>query len=570
MTEPTPRTAPLAPAPAPAPAPVATAVAYASAHALLNDPLTNKGTAFTLEERDRFGLHGWLPPHVLSLDEQINRRRHMLEGMESDFHRYAFLRELQDTNEILFHALVQSDLPMMLPLVYTPTVGEGCEKFSQIFRRPRGLFLGWPNRHRIRTILADPALDRVKVIVVSDGERILGLGDQGAGGMGIPIGKLALYTACAGFHPAEVLPILLDAGTDNQARLADPLYIGWHAPRVRGAEYDAFIEEFVAAVIERFPGVLLQWEDFAGKNAYDLLARYRHRLLSFNDDIQGTAATATGSLLAAVRTTGIRLSAHRIVLYGVGAAGSGIAEMLVRAIMAEGLDETAARRCIWAIDRDGLILRDMPDLPPHQVGLARDPADVAAWPRFPQGTGNGRLGLEETIAEVRPTVLIGVSGQKGAFNEGVVRLMASLTERPVIFPLSNPITRAEADPADILAWSEGRAVVGTGSPFGTPGVTQVNNIYIFPGVGLGALASAAREVTETMFMAAARRLGELSAEPLGASPGLLPPITAVRWVAIQIAVAVAQQAVQDGASSAPPEQISEAAIAAQMWHPTYP
>jgi malate dehydrogenase (oxaloacetate-decarboxylating) len=538
---------------------------YAEAHALLNDPLTNKGTAFTLEERDRFGLHGLLPPHVLTLEEQISRRRQVLDGMENNFHRYAFLRELQDTNEILFHALVQTDLPAMLPLVYTPTVGEGCEKFSQIFRRPRGLFLSWPNRHRIRNILADPALDRVKVIVVSDGERILGLGDQGAGGMGIPIGKLALYTACAGFHPAEVLPILLDVGTDNQARLADPLYIGWHAPRVRGADYDAFVEDFVAAVAERFPGVLLQWEDFAGKNAYDLLARYRHRLLSFNDDIQGTAATAVGALLAAVRATGIHLSEHRVVLYGVGAAGSGIAEMLVRAIMAEGLDEASARRCIWPIDRDGLILADMPDLPPQQVGLARDPADVRDWPR----TGAGKLGLEETIAEVRPTVLIGVSGQKDAFNEGVVRLMASLVERPVIFPLSNPITRAEADPADILHWSDGRAIVGTGSPFGTPGVTQVNNIYIFPGVGLGALAAGATEVTEGMFMAAARRLGALGAEPLGVGPGLFPPITAVRWVATQIAVAVAEQAVHDGVSHAPADRISEASIAARMWAPAY-
>jgi malate dehydrogenase (oxaloacetate-decarboxylating) len=544
-------------------------VSYASAHALLNDPLTNRGTAFTLEERDRFGLHGWLPQHVLTLEEQINRRRQMLDGMESDFHRYAFLRELQDTNEILFHALVESDLPTMLPLVYTPTVGEGCEKFSHIFRRPRGLFLSWPNRHRIRDILADPALDRVKVIVVSDGERILGLGDQGAGGMGIPIGKLALYTACAGFHPAEVLPILLDAGTDNQTRLADPLYIGWHAPRVRGADYDAFVEEFVAAVNERFPGVLLQWEDFAGKNAYDLLARYRHRLLSFNDDIQGTAATAVGALLAAVRTTGLQLFAHRVVLYGVGAAGSGIAEMLVRAIMAEGLEEAAARRCIWAIDRDGLILADMPDLPPQQVGLAHDPADVAGWPRANQGAEDGRISLEETIAAVRPTVLIGVSGQKDAFNERVVRLMASLVERPVIFPLSNPISRAEANPADILEWSGGRAVVGTGSPFGTPGVTQVNNIYVFPGIGLGALAADASEVTENMFMAAARRLGAIGANPLGESVGLLPPITAVRWVACQVAVAVAEQAVRDGVSKARPDEISQEAIAGRMWVATY-
>ena len=538
---------------------------FVGARALLNDPLTNRGTAFTLEERDRYGLHGLLPSHVFKLDDQIERRSQMLEGMDTDFHRYAFLRELQDTNEVLFHALVQSDLPRMLPLVYTPTVGEGCQRFSQIFRRPRGLFLSWPTRDHIRKILSDPSLDRVKVIVVSDGERILGLGDQGAGGMGIPIGKLALYTACAGFHPAEVLPILLDCGTDNPALLNDPLYIGWHAPRVRGADYDAFVEEFVSAVDERFPGVLLQWEDFAGKNAYDLLARYRHRLLTFNDDIQGTAATAVGTLLAAVRVTGMSLSAHRVVLYGVGAAGSGIAEMLVRAIMAEGVDEITARRTIWPIDRDGLIVSSMPDLGPQQIALARDPADVADWPRV----GNGRIGLEQTIAQVRPSVLIGASGQRDAFNEGAVRLMASLTERPVIFPLSNPVSRAEATPADILRWSDGRAIVGTGSPFGTPGVTQVNNVYVFPGIGLGALAAKAEIVTDGMFMAAARHLGELSAEIGDGGPGLLPPITALREVALRIAFAVAQQALAEGVAGVPAEAITRDAIAAQMWEPVY-
>ena len=538
---------------------------FVGARALLNDPLTNRGTAFTLEQRDRYGLHGLLPVQVFELRDQIERRRQMLEGMDSDFHRYAFLRELQDTNEVLFHAVVQSDLPRMLPLVYTPTVGEGCERFSQIFRRPRGLFLSWPNRHRIREILADPALDRVKVIVVSDGERILGLGDQGAGGMGIPIGKLALYTACAGFHPAQVLPILLDCGTDNPVRLNDPLYIGWHSPRVRGADYDAFVEEFVSAVDERFPGVLLQWEDFAGKNAYDLLGRYRNRLLTFNDDIQGTAATAVGTLLAAVRVTGVPLCAQRVVLYGLGAAGGGIAEMLVSAIVVEGLTEAEARRTIWAIDREGLIVADMADLGPQQVAFARDPADVADWPRV----GNGRIGLEQTIAQVRPGVLIGASGQKDAFNEGAVRLMASLIERPVIFPLSNPVSRAEATPADILRWSEGRAIVGTGSPFGTPGVTQVNNVYVFPGIGLGALAAQAHTVTDAMFMAAARRLGELSAEIGDGGPGLLPPITALREVALRVADAVAHQALAEGVAGVTAAAITPEAIAALMWEPAY-
>lgn len=534
---------------------------HAAARALLADPLTNKGTAFTEDERDLFGLHGLLPPHVGTLESQIERRMKALDSMADDFHRYAFLRELQDSNEVLFHALVQSDLPKMLPLVYTPTVGEGCERFSEIWRRPRGVFLSYPNRRRIADILSDPAYDRVKVIVVSDGERILGLGDQGAGGMGIPIGKLALYTACAGFHPAEVLPVFLDVGTDNQARREDPLYVGYRAPRVRGAEYDAFVETFVRTVHQRLPGVLLQWEDFAGKNAYDLLARYRDRLLSFNDDIQGTAATAVGTLLSAIRKTGVPLVEQRVVLLGAGAAGSGIAEMLVKAMMTEGLTEAEARGRIWAVDRDGLILSDMVALPPQQVPLARDRAEIAGW-KLP---GSGAIGLRETVANVRPTVLIGASGQHGAFDERTVREMAAHVAQPVIFPLSNPISRAEAHPADLLAWSDGRAIVGAGSPFGIEGVTQVNNVYIFPGVGLGALACGASRITEGMFMAAARRLGALG----GNHAGLLPPIESLRGVALQIAVAVAQQAQAEGVATAPAAEFTEEAIHQRMWEATY-
>lgn len=532
---------------------------HAAARALLSDPLTNKGTAFTEAERDRLGLHGLLPPHVGTLESQIVRRRRVLDGMADDFHRYAFLRELQDSNEVLFHALVQADLPRMLPLVYTPTVGAGCERFSEIWRKPRGLFLSYPNRTRIADILADPALDRVKVIVVSDGERILGLGDQGAGGMGIPIGKLALYTACAGIHPAEVLPILLDVGTDNAGLRDDPLYVGWRNPRVRGEDYAAFVETFVAAVAERWPNVLLQWEDFAGHNAYDLLARYRDRLLSFNDDIQGTAATAVGTLLSAIRRTGASLTDQRIVLFGAGAAGSGVAELLVQALRAEGLDEAAARARIWAVDRDGLILSDMAKLTPPQALLARDPVAVAGWAR----DADGEVGLLETVRAVRPTVLIGASGQAGSFTEAVVRAMAEGCARPVIFPLSNPVSRAEAHPADVLAWTDGRAIVGTGSPFGVAGVTQVNNVYIFPGVGLGALAVGATRITDGMFMAAARALGELG----GAGETLLPPIDALRAVALRIAVVVARAAIADGVASV--AEISEAQIATLMWDAAY-
>ena len=529
---------------------------HAAARALLADPLTNKGTAFTEAEREALGLHGLLPPHVGTLGSQIARRRRVLDGMADDFHRYAFLRELQDTNEVLFHALVQADLPRMLPLVYTPTVGAGCERFSEIWRKPRGLFLSYPNRGRIADILADPALDRIKVIVVSDGERILGLGDQGAGGMGIPIGKLALYTACAGIHPAEVLPILLDVGTDNAALRDDPLYVGWRNPRVRGADYAAFVEDFVAAVAARWPDVLLQWEDFAGHNAHDLLGRYRDRLLSFNDDIQGTAATAVGTLLSAIRRTGGRLTDQRIVLFGAGAAGSGVAELLVQALQAEGLHEAAARARIWAVDRDGLIQSDMTTLTPPQARLARDPAEVAGW------ASKDLLG---TVQAVRPTVLIGASGQAGSFTEAVVRAMATGCAQPVIFPLSNPVSRAEAHPADLIAWTEGRALVGTGSPFGVAGVTQVNNVYIFPGVGLGALAAGAHRVTDGMFMTAARALGAMG----GAGDTLLPPISALREVALRIAVAVARAAVADGVASVAVEELTEDRIAALMWDAAY-
>jgi malate dehydrogenase (oxaloacetate-decarboxylating) len=477
-----------------------------------------------------------------------------LDGMADDFHRYAFLRELQDSNEILFHALVQRDLPRMLPLIYTPTVGEGCERFSEIWHRPRGLFLSYPNQDRIADILADPAFDRVKVIVVSDGERILGLGDQGAGGMGIPIGKLALYTACAGLHPAEVLPILLDVGTDNAARRDDPLYVGWRHARVRGADYDGFLESFVTAVAKRWPNVLLQWEDFAGQNAHRLLDRYRDRLLSFNDDIQGTAATALGTLLSAIRRTGGALADQRIVLFGAGAAGCGIGELLVRAMVADGLSDADARTRIWAVDRDGLIVAGMSGLTAPQAALARHEGGIPT-----------PLDLLGTVERIKPTVLVGTSGQSGAFGEAVVRAMAAGVEHPILFPLSNPISRAEAHPTDLFDWTDGRAIVGTGSPFGVLGVTQVNNVFIFPGVGLGALAAGARCVTEGMFMAAARELATMDGE----GGTLLPPITRLRDIALRIATAVARQAVAEGVATDDGRSLSDDAIAATMWVARY-
>lgn len=537
---------------------------------LINQPLLNKGTAFTEAERDAFRLHGLLPPHVGTLEEQVSRRLRVLRGYETDFERYAFLRDLQDLNETLFYALLVGSIEELLPIVYTPTVGEGCQRFSEIWRKPRGLFLSYPNRGRIRDILATPRYGRVRVIVMSDGERILGLGDQGAGGMGIPIGKLSLYTACGGIHPAEALPVLLDVGTDNKDRLDDPLYIGWRHERVRGAEYDAFVEEVVAAFAERWPNVLLQWEDFSGANAARLLERYRDRLCTFNDDIQGTAAVAAGTLLAAIGVTGTKLTEQRVALFGAGSAGCGIAALLLKAMIDEGLPEDEARRRFFAVDRNGLLIEGMQGITSGQAPFVQPREAVAGWKR--QDT----IGLPEVVANARPTVLIGVSGQPGTFTEPVIREMARHVERPVIFPLSNPTSRSEATPEQLLAWTDGKAMIGTGSPF--PPVTvngrkvaidQTNNSYIFPGVGLGIIASGARRVSDAMFMAAARALAALSPTTSDKTGRLLPPVADLRRVSAHVAAAVARQAQADGVAPGGDEAAMARKIQAHVWTPAY-
>ncbi|MGO9685852.1 MAG: NAD-dependent malic enzyme, partial [Beijerinckiaceae bacterium] len=517
--------------------------------ALINTPMLNKGTAFTDRERDAFRLHGLLPPHIGTLDEQVDRRLKALRNSATDFERYAFLRDLQDTNETLFYALLVRHIEELLPLVYTPTVGEGCQRFSEIWRKPRGLFLSCPKKHRIRDILANPHFDRVRIIVVSDGERILGLGDQGAGGMGIPIGKLALYTACAGIHSAQTLPILLDVGTDNQERLSDPLYVGWRHERVRGAEYDAFIEEFVSAVAERWPDLLLQWEDFAGSNASRLLERYHDRLCTFNDDIQGTAAIAAGTLMAAINVTGVQLTKQRIALLGAGSAGCGIASLLLRAMIENGLGESDARRRFFAIDRNGLLVEGMPGMTETQKPFVLTRAAVANW-TLQDPTA---IGLLDVMVNAKPTVLVGVSGQAGAFSEAAIRAMAANVERPIIFPLSNPISRSEATPAQLFEWTDGRALIGTGSPFApvewhgrAVPIDQTNNSYIFPGIGLGVLASGARRVNDAMFMAAAKAVAALSPIANDRNGRLLPPVNELRKVSVAVAIAVAQQAQADG------------------------
>ena len=539
---------------------------------LVNSPMLNKGTAFAEAERDLFHLHGLLPPHIGSLDDQVARRLKVLRAFETDFERYAFLRDLQDNNETLFYALMVSHIEELLPLVYTPTVGEGCQRFSEIWRKPRGVFLSYPNKHRIREILADPRFDRVRVIVVSDGERILGLGDQGAGGMGISIGKLALYTGCAGIHPDETLPVLLDVGTNNKERLDDPIYVGWRHERVTGAEYDAFVEEFVAAVHDRWPDVLLQWEDFAGSNASRLLERYRDRLCTFNDDIQSTAAVAAATLMAAVNVTGVPLTEQRIALLGAGSAGCGIAALLLRAMIEAGANEDEARRRFFAVDRFGLLVEGMENITPAQAPFVQKRDVAAGWKLVKPN----EIGLQDVVLNAKPTVLIGVSGQAGAFSEQVVRTMAQHVDRPVIFPLSNPTSRSEATAEQLVTWTDGRALIGTGSPFApveyggkTYAINQTNNSYIFPGMGLGILAAGARRVSDAMFMAAGKVVAGMSPAVTDHQARLLPPISQLREVSIAVAKAVARQAQADGLAAPCDGSVLDERIEAYVWVPRY-
>ena len=543
-----------------------------SGYELLADPLLNKGTAFSEAERDSFDLHGLLPPTIGTLEEQVSRRLQVLRAFATDVERYAFLRDLQDTNETLFFALLVQNLEEMLPVVYTPTVGAGCQQFSRLFRKPRGLFLSMPHKNRIEEILAHPRFDKVEAIVVTDGERILGLGDQGAGGMGIPIGKLALYTGCGGLHPATTLPIMLDVGTDNPDCLNDPLYIGWRHERVRGEEYDDFIEAFVSAVAKRWPHVLLQWEDFAKNNATRMLERYRDRLCTFNDDVQGTAAVATGTLLAAVNVTGVPLTEQRIAVMGAGSAGCGIASLIRKAMTDAGLSDSEAGKRFFMVDRDGLLVDGMDGIASFQQPFLQDKAAIADW----KLDHPDRVALLDVVRNAKPTVLIGVSGQAGAFSESVVRAMAEINKRPVIFPLSNPTSRAEATPDDLQAWTDGRAVIGTGSPFppierngAKFKVDQTNNSYIFPGVGLGAIAVKASRVSDQMFMAAAKALAAASPARDDPTKSLLPPVTSLREVSITVALAVALQAHREGLTQGVDTDQIDGLIRNKVWMPHY-
>jgi malate dehydrogenase (oxaloacetate-decarboxylating) len=538
---------------------------------LLNARL-NKGTAFTEEERDAFALHGLLPPAVGTIEEQRERRKLALDHRDTPFGKYNLMRDLQDTNETLFYSLIAHHIEELLPIVYTPVVGEGCQRFSEIWRKPRGLFISYPNKHRIAQMLADTRYDDVSCIVVSDGERILGLGDQGAGGMGIPIGKMALYTALAGIPPEHCLPVLLDVGTDNEALLHDPIYIGWQHKRVRGQEYDDFVEAFVTAVERRWPHILLQWEDFAGSNAARLLERYRSRLCTFNDDIQGTAAVTTATLLAAVNATGVPLKEQTIAIYGFGSAGIGIANLLLTAMREEGLTDEQAHRRIYAIGRYGLILEGGNGVRDNQLPFARKKAEVAGW----NLSNPAAISLLDLVRNAHLTVLAGVSAQPGAFTEDVVREIAKHTGRPIIFPLSNPASRAEAAPEDLLRWTDGRALVGSGSPYApiefkgkVIPIAQTNNSYIFPGLALGILVSRARRVTDAMIMAAARALARLSPARQDKNAPLLPPIADSRRVSLAVAEAVGKQAIADGVAEVAGASTLNEKLRAYVWEPIY-
>ncbi len=541
-------------------------------YALMLNPLLNKGMAFTAEEREQFNLWGVLPPSQIDLSIQHRRSYEAYQSKSTDVEKYIYLRDLQDSNETLFYNLLSEHIEELMPIVYTPVVGLGCQRYSHIYRRPRGIFISYPNRSHIDAILANPRFDYAKVIVVSDGERILGLGDQGAGGMGIPIGKLSLYTACAGIYPGFTLPVLLDSGTNNADLQADPLYIGWQHERIRGQEYDDFVDLFVKGIKKRFPHILLQWEDFAQQNANPLLERYRNELCTFNDDIQGTAAVAAGTLFAAIHVTKTHLRDQRIAVLGGGSAGCGISSLLKQAMIEEGMSEADARRRFFLIDKNGLLLDDDNHLLPFQKPFAQSKNNIASW----RLKNPNHIALEDVIENVHPTVLIGVSGQAGTFTEAIIRNMASHVERPIIFPLSNPTSRSEALPSDLLKWTNDRAIIGTGSPFGTVEkvgkpwrVDQTNNCYIFPGMGLGLIAVHAKTVTDTMFMHAAKALAECSPVHYNREDNLLPPLAQIRNVSLKVATAVAREALNAGLANVIPPGDLEQYLQNYMWKPTY-
>ena len=539
---------------------------------LLLNPLTNKGTAFTNRERDELDLHGLLPPTVFTIKQQLDRTYENFQAKTTNLERYIFLESLQDRNETLYFRLVLEHIDEMMPIVYTPVVGEACQKFSHIYRRGRGLYISYEHRDHIEKLLHNSEIAHPSIIVVTDGERILGLGDQGAGGMGIPIGKLCLYTLCAGISPYSVLPITLDVGTDNPERLKDPLYLGLQHKRIRGEEYQAFVDRFVGAVKKVYPRTLLQWEDFLKANAIFQLKRFRNEICSFNDDIQGTAGVIVAGLIGALRITGQRMRDQRIVFAGAGASAQGISDLIVAAMVEEGLCLCEAQKQVWTCDSQGLVTKARTNLDDFKANYARDVAEVAEY----KCNDRSKITLLETVKNVKPTVLLGTSGTPGTFSKEVVEEMARINERPIIFPLSNPTSKSECTAEEAITWSQGRAIVATGSPFapvtfnGTRHrIGQGNNAFIFPGVGLGISAGRVSRVSDKMFLEAARALAaKVSEEDLRES-AVYPQLSRIRECSLSVACATVTQAVKEGHADEEILEGLEDNLRAAMWEPKY-
>jgi malate dehydrogenase (oxaloacetate-decarboxylating) len=540
--------------------------------ALLESALLNKGSAFSQRERQQFNLEGLLPYNIETIEEQESRLYQQLCSFNNPLDKHIYLRNIQDINETAYYRLVVDHLQEIMPLIYTPTVGQACQQFSKIYRRKRGLFISWPDRERIDDILQNATKHNVKVIVVTDGERILGLGDQGIGGMGIPIGKLCLYTACGGISPAYTLPVTLDVGTNNAALLDDPMYMGWRHPRIVGDEYYEFVDLFIQAVKRRWPKVLLQFEDFAMDHATPLLQRYRDELCCFNDDVQGTAAVVVGTLLSACTAKKEKLSDQRIVFAGAGSAGCGIADHIVKQMVREGLTKEQARSQIFLFSKDGLLQKSTPNLLEFQRIFCTPDEVIATW-----GVGDPtKMTLLDLVNSAKPTVLIGVSGQAGLFTKSIVEGVSANTNRPIILALSNPNSQVEALPADILRWTNGDALVATGSPFDSVDmgdklveIAQCNNSYIFPGLGLGVVASGAKRITENMMMVTSIALAQAAPTSRDPEASLLPPLSEIRQVSRKIALAVYRQAIEDGVALPIPDELLEAAIEKHFWVPEY-
>jgi malate dehydrogenase (oxaloacetate-decarboxylating)(NADP+) len=530
---------------------------------LLHDPSLNKGTAFSDSERDVLNLRGLLPPKILTVDQQVDKVLESFRAKLSPIEKYIYLISLQDRNETLFYRVLMDHLEEMLPIVYTPTVGRACQLYGHLWRRSRGLFISAQDRGKVARILENWPYASVRIIVVTDGERILGLGDLGANGMGIPVGKLSLYTACAGIAPHGCLPVTLDVGTENESLLADPLYLGLPQRRWRGEAYDELVDEFMASVAKAYPQALVQFEDFGTANAFRLLRRYRDRACCFNDDIQGTASVCLAALYSALRLVpGSRLSSHKILFLGAGEAGAGIASLVVSAMKDEGLSEPEALARCWFVDSKGLVVKSRANLAEHKQPFAHD------YPHVPD--------LLSAVHALKPTALIGVSGQGQAFHRDAVVAMAEINERPIVFALSNPTSNSECTAEQAYEWTGGRAIFASGSPFAPVAFqgqtfypSQANNVYVFPGVGLGIMASAARRVTDEMFLTAARVLGATASESDLAHGRLLPPIEDIRAISASVAVAVAELAYSQRLATAPRPTDLRGSIEAAMYQPVY-